>query len=684
MNLRSFLFILNIMFPLLIFSQERDSVMHSSLELDSIFNMTELSVYARRADEIVPSQRLGGKRLETLSTHSVADALRYFSGVQIKDYGGVGGLKTIDIRSMGTNHMGVFYDGIQLGNAQNGLVDLGRFSLENVEKIALYNGQKAQIFQPARDFGTSGSVYIRTRRPRFKEGKAYNLRTSIKGGSFGLINPSLTWEQRWSRDISSSLSADYTHATGKYEFRYRRVLPSGDVAWDTTAVRQNGDIHALRLEASVFGNTHDGTWNAKVYYYDSERGIPGAIVSNVWKHAQRQWDRNFFVQGQWTKHVSNRYKFQVNGKYAIDHLRYLNPDTTLMYQDDRFLQQELYLSTAHHVEILPGWQANLSADYQYNTLSASLPQFAYPQRHTLLLALASQYEYRRFRAMASLLGTNVWDRTSQGSVSGRIGNFLNRWTPSLYLSYKPLPHSDDLSLRAFYKSIFRLPTFNDLYYTEVGNTRLNPETTRQFDLGFIYSHDWYRGLFRHVEIKADGYFNLVDNKIIAIPKGSGQYRWMMMNLGKVHILGMEATAETVLRWKRDWQLLLCLNYTYQSATDRTDPKDNDPYYGTYAGQIAYVPWHSGSVAGTLSWRQLSLNYSFIYVGERYRTSSNIPQNYEQPWYTHDLSASYRLQRKGFALVLALECNNLFNQQYEVIQNYPMPGRNWKGTVKVEF
>ena len=684
MNLRSILFILNIMFPLLIFSQERDSIMVSSLKLDSIYNMSELSVYARRADEIVPSQRLSGKRLEALSTHSVADALRYFSGVQIKDYGGVGGLKTIDIRSMGTNHMGVFYDGIQLGNAQNGLVDLGRFSLDNVEEIALYNGQKAQIFQPARDFGTSGSVYIRTRRPRFEDGRTYNLRASLKGGSFGLINPSLTWEQRWSKNISSSLSADYTNATGKYEFRYRRVLPSGDVAWDTTAVRQNGDIRALRLEASVFGNTHDGTWNAKAYYYDSERGIPGAIVSNVWKHAQRQWDRNFFVQGQWTKHISDKYKFLVSGKYANDHLRYLNPDTTLMYQDDSFLQQELYLSTAHYVEILPGWQANLSADYQYNTLSASLPQFTYPRRHTLLLALASQYEYRRFRAMASLLGTNVWDRTMQDNESERTSSYLNRWTPALYLSYKPLTHSDDLSLRAFYKSIFRLPTFNDLYYTEVGNTRLNPENTRQFDLGFIYSHDWYQGLFRHIEVKADGYFNLVDNKIVAIPKGSGQYRWMMMNLGKVHILGMEATAETVMRWKRDWQLLLCLNYTYQSATDRTDPTDNDPYFGTYGGQIAYIPWHSGSVAGTLSWRQLSFNYSFIYVGERYHTSANRPQNYEQPWYTHDLSASYRLLCKAYAIVFALECNNIFNQQYEVIQNYPMPGRNWKGTLKVEF
>ena len=58
----------------------------------------------------------------------MADALRFFAGVQLKDYGGVGGIKTVNIRSMGTNHVGVFYDGIQLSNAQNGQVDLGMFS----------------------------------------------------------------------------------------------------------------------------------------------------------------------------------------------------------------------------------------------------------------------------------------------------------------------------------------------------------------------------------------------------------------------------------------------------------------------------------------------------------------------------------------------------------------------------
>ena len=93
--------------------------------------------------DVVPAQTLSGKQLERLSVHSVADAIRYFSGVQIKDYGGIGGLKTVNIRSMGTNHVGVFYDGIQLGNAQNGTIDLGRFSLDNMEAITLYNGQKS-------------------------------------------------------------------------------------------------------------------------------------------------------------------------------------------------------------------------------------------------------------------------------------------------------------------------------------------------------------------------------------------------------------------------------------------------------------------------------------------------------------------------------------------------------------
>ena len=121
---------------------------------DSIQQVDEVIISSRyNHKEVIPSQTLNGEQLEKLNAHSVADALRYFSGIQLKDYGGVGGIKTVNIRSMGTNHLGISYDGVELGNAQNGQIDLGQFSLDNVEEITLFNGQKSAILQPASDFG---------------------------------------------------------------------------------------------------------------------------------------------------------------------------------------------------------------------------------------------------------------------------------------------------------------------------------------------------------------------------------------------------------------------------------------------------------------------------------------------------------------------------------------------------
>ena len=89
-------------------------------------NLQELVVTARnKSEDVIPVQALQGDELQRLNSNSIADALRYFAGVQVKDYGGVGGIKTVNIRSMGTNHTGVVYDGVELGNAQNGQIALG-------------------------------------------------------------------------------------------------------------------------------------------------------------------------------------------------------------------------------------------------------------------------------------------------------------------------------------------------------------------------------------------------------------------------------------------------------------------------------------------------------------------------------------------------------------------------------
>lgn len=619
--------------------------------------------------ETIPSQTLGGEELKKLNSLSVADALRYFSGLQLKDYGGVGGIKTVNIRSMGTNHLGIFYDGIELGNAQNGQIDLGQFSLDNVEEISLYNGQRSAIFQPASDFGNAGSVYIRTKAPRFMMGRRYNLLVRAKYGSSDTFRFSSLWEQKLSDHISSSLSTSVLTSSGRYKFRYRRVTEDNTMAYDTTAVRHNGDIWAFRIEENVRGGIADGYWNVKAYTYHSERGIPGAIVNNVWRRGERQWDHNTFGQAVFQKSFGDKFSTKALAKYAYYVTRYVNNDETQIHVDNTYRQQEMYFSTSNVYEILSKWSVSMSYDFKWNKLNANMVDFAFPHRYSNFVSLATALTLSRIQAQASLVEQVVKDHVKYGASSSSRSTL----TPAFFVNVYPF-ESKLLAVKAFAKKSFRMPTFNDLYYADMGNSKLNPESALQYDLGFVLNKDWKQGIVDHFRLQVDGYYNTVHDKIVAYPKGQ-QFRWTMLNLGKVHIKGVDAMAEVGLEPAKDWKVTARLQYTYQDARDVTDP--NTSYY---KDQIPYIPWHSGSAILGLSWREWDLSYSFIYSGERYSQQENILYNHLQPWYTHDMSVVYHARRWS----ARLDVNNIFSQDYDVILNYPMPKRNYMLTLEYNF
>lgn len=653
--------------------------MKAQSKLDSIQHVKEIVVVSRPAmREVVPSQKLNGEMLEKLNTHSIADALRYFSGIQLKDYGGVGGIKTVNIRSMGTHHLGISYDGIQLGNAQNGQIDLGQFSLDNIEEVTLYNGQKSAIFQPASDFGHAGAIYIRTRMPVFEKGHT-NLKFNTQYGSSDMFRLSTLWEEKFSETVSSSLSAGFLTASGKYKFHYERRYPNGQTAWDTTAVRNNGDIHAERIEANIFGRLNQGSWQLKAYLYNSARGIPGAIVNNVWRRGERQQDLNTFVQAAFDKNIGEGFSTRWLAKYAYYNTHYVNKDTTQLPVDNRYKQQEIYLSTANVLELLPNWSASLSYDFKWNKLNADTYNFAFPTRVSNLVSLATAVDYKHLKAQGSIVATFINDRTHRrGEFAGMDSkNSLSRLTPALFVNIYPF-QGTFFSMRAYVKKSFRMPTFNDLYYTDMGNANLVPESALQYDIGFALNKHFESGIIRHAEMHFDAYYNTIHDKIVAYPKGQ-QFRWTMLNLGKVHIKGIDVEAEADFKIGKDLVATARAQYTYQDARDVTDP--NDSYY---RHQIPYIPWHSGSAIIGLSYRNWDLNYSFIYAGERYDEQENIIYNHMEPWYTSDLSLSYKLGFKDWMFKIKLDVNNVLDQDYEVITNYPMPGRNFALTLSAEI
>lgn len=680
-----------IFFILFIALVARSAFAMSEAEQDSLYNrfqISEVEVTARSlAKDVIVPQTLKGAELQRLNALSVADALRYFSGVQLKDYGGVGGIKTINIRSMGSQHTAVYYNGVQLGNAQNGQVDLGRFSLDNLEEIQLFNGQKSDIFQSAREFGAAGNVYLTTRKPYFKEDEKVHVHGQMRFGSFSLANPNVGVDVKLTESLSLTLDAEYVYSDGKYPFRYRRVLPSGGTAYDTTAVRQNGDVNAVRTELGLHHYYRTtGFWRLHVYNYYSERGVPGAIVNNVWRNGERLWDRNTFVQAQWQDEWFNRWSTRLLAKYANDFTHYQNYDERLLPSNNKYTQQEAYLSFANKFRIFSWWDLSLAYDYQFNALAREnllledgADHFA---RHSHWLSAATAFNVKEYlRAQASVLMTAVSNQQSATGVQPKV-------TPGVFLSFRPYPKID-LSLNAFYKQSYRYPTFNDLYYTDLGNASLRPELARQHSLELAYriSHKW---LMANVAVSY--YYNRVTDKIIAYPKGQ-QFRWTMLNLGTVKINGVDAKADFSFFLPLRWVLRTRLNYTYQKAIDVTNPSDT--YYGH---QIPYIPWHSGSAVLGLEWtsrrgNHYGLNYSFIYVGERYGQQENTIYNYVQPWYTHDLSLygewGITVNRTPYAihplwLKANIELNNLLGQDYEVIQNYPMPKQNVRCTIALRY
>ena len=638
------------------------------------YTIEEVVVTASRhkfsVESATPAQILAGRELEKLNSLSVADAIRYFSGVQLKDYGGVGGLKTINVRSLGSAHTAVFYDGMSIGNAQNGQVDLGKYSLDNIEAVELYNGQKSSIFQPARGFFASNTLFLRGKIPYFSDNQNFNIKTSFKTGSFGLLNPTLFYQQKVSQHLSLSASAEWVHAHGRYKYRYRK-----EGGYDTTAIRQNGDMTALRAEGTLHVRLkNNGQASLKAYFYGSERGLPGAIVANRYSHLQRQWDRNFFAHGSLQRSFFNRHDLLANLKFSRDYSRYLDPDYKTIdgALDNRYYQNELYASLVNQVALFGWWGVSLSTDFSVNTLDANLYRFPYPKRYSYLGVFSSSMKWKRLDVQASLMGGHFDEKTKEA----RQSDSRKVLHPAVSMSVQPF-HTKTFRFRSFYKKSFRMPTFNDLYYTFIGNSTLRPEYTTQYDLGATWLYDRQIRFFRSVSIQTDLYYNRIKDKIVAMPS-SNLFRWTMMNLGEVEIKGLEANTHFGFTLPAKAFLDLGLSYTFQKAIDMTSDG------ATYGHQIPYTPLHSGTLTALAHWQSWQLNYSFIYTGARYSQKANIPVNYVQPWYTHDLALAWERKITKIQLRIAAEINNILNQYYDVVLNFPMPGRNVRFNLSINF
>ncbi len=645
----------------------------SQISADSSRGLKAVNVTAEKKPNsfktIVPVQILNHEALQQINAETIAGAAKYFSGVLIKDYGGVGGLKTISVRSLGGVNTGLMYDGISIADAQTGQVDLSKFSAIFVQNLELDQANPQQIPLPARIYSSASILSFTSNAYNTINFSKQKLLAGIEVGSFGLWQPFMGAYVPVGKNMVISANGMGTWSDGDYPYD----IHNGMFSQKTN--RTNSDIRSFQGEFNIVNRFADSSQlQTKVWGYGSDRGLPGSIIYFNDISVQRLEDKDFFVQSRYMKKLDEVTSLLVSGKYSSFYTKYTDPNfpNNTGGLDDRYTQNEIYGSAALSHRIGNSFQFAFSSDIAVTHLTANIKDFADPTRTSLWNNIDLQFADEHWQINASLLNTNINDKTEKGTSASN----KNKFTPAIALGFKSSVESPFL-FRVFYKNIFRMPTFNDLYYTYNANInpKLQPEYSNQYDAGLTYTKS-YTSAITQLSLSLDGYYNQVKDKIIAVP-GQNLFIWTTVNLGKVNILGTDLNAQANGKFSRSLQWSLRLAYTWQQALDMTDPSSSK-----YKNEIPYTPNHSGSAIAVLVYKNWNLGYSILFSGNRYALGENDPSNEVAAWNEQDTFISWQIPLRDFAVRLKGEVNNIFNRQYEVIQYYPMPGRSFKLSITI--
>lgn len=609
------------------------------------------------------SKKADTELMQATGTLQVSDVLKYFSGATVKDYGGVGGLKTVSVRGLGASHTAVAYDGIIITDNQTGQIDLGKFSSSQTESVRMVSGPDNDLLQPAALAAQAAVISINTGRPSLQDGRPkYNAQ--YKSGSYKTLSIQAGSIFKAGQHNTLSLQGEWLKTEGNYPYTQNNGANSIEMR------RGNSDVQRFRMEGALFSDIgNKSTLTTRAYWFQSEQGLPANILYNENAARERLWNRNGFVQSTLTTAVSQRFTLRFNGKYGITYTRYLDPkvSNTQGKTDNRYTEQEGYLSAVTLYRLADCLSASFGADGRISNLDGNGAEQAQPTRYTLNSTAALKYASERLTVTGRLnhVITKEKTRLRQAAQS------YNHLSPTSGVNWLAWPAAG-LHLRASFSNTFRLPTFNDLYFEQIGRRDLRPEQASVTSAGIVIDNEIGNVSY---SIYADAYNSNVKDRIMAVP-GKNTAVWMMKNIGKVTTHGLETGLELHTQDGTIRPALL-VSYTYQRSMDKSDSNSS-----TWNHQLPYTPRHSASAVTWIETPFVNVSCNLLYSGEYFCNGYNGPEYRLPSYYEIGCSIWRTFTSHLFEETLKIEFINLTDNRYELVRNYPMPGIQMRGSVTI--
>lgn len=599
---------------------------------EQLFSLDEIVVIASKfpekmLDSIASVEVISGKEIEMAQAENLADILRSVSGLEISDYGGVGGVKAISIRGSSPEQVLVMIDDRPVNDSQTGKVDLGLIPASIIEKIEIYRGPASAIYG-ANALG--GVVNIITKKGKGDSKCALN----VNAGTFG---------------------------TQEYEASYQGVNDENNYFFTANYLTTNGNRENSQLEQNGFLGKIINQLDQQtdlgftLRYLDYNRGVPGSIDYPSPEAIQK--DRSIDLDLSWQKKMEYK-DININAFYSFQRAFFDNPGE--------------WGHTGPSVHKINSMGLSFDCtDYNF-TLSndGSDSQHIFTYGGEVKNDMVNSTDLGQYKGInGAVFVQDVWQPADMSDLKLTAGIrydynqlFGNQLSPRIGLSYRL---ADELNFHASVGKAYRAPNFNDLYWPAdayvAGNPDLLPETAWAYEAGLRYLNG---------EVDFTGELNIyrknVNNLINWAPGDTGT--WIPSNIGLSSIVGLEVILEKDL----GEHLRANLGYTYMNAVDLNTDAQLKPHH-KYNFGVGYY-----GITG-------DNNDEYFIKLDGYAVTER--PNDLLSYCLIDLNIGKELtitKKDGQKIHLDLSVKNILNQQPEIVSGYPTNGRTYAAGVSFEF
>lgn len=632
------------------------------------------------------------KEIKTINPIQVTDILKTVPGVYISDYGGIGGVKTLSMRGLASNNTLILFDGVRLNSLQNGSFDFSSFVINNINEVEINKSGNSAFYGGN---ATAGVVNLKTNNQLSINEKITNKFELSYGNLKDYVIQYQNSNQIFGQNVN--LNVGHIYNSGAYNFSTNQFDEK------LTLNRVNSDFSNFNTHLNINNlNTYNKyqnkiRYNVNMFINSNDRGVPGPVLQNVIENSNaRLTDNDLTLISNFNfeideenidkenKNNENLEKivfrdFEVKTLFKYNNLHYIDPNA-LYYSnnglENSFFSQD-YLLKLDYNEYRLDSKLKLSGELVYNKLFGDMLDKSINYVSRGVISLSSYFDKRIWYSEQENIDKNIEQATNSQLNSPQtldimasmrydyFNDFGNMLSSFWGVNYENQEFKSGAKLNFSYN--FRPPSFNEMYYLNFGNTKLIPEKSTSFSI------DLNTKIIDDFDINLNLSNIQTKDRIISIPKSP--VVWTAYNLGNVEVNSIELS----LKYELNQNIILNFGYLYQIALDKTQNSVS------FDKQLPYTPNEIVNLNFYYYSNKFEFNILNRYNSFRYTTANNNPNEYLSKFIITDLNFNYNFvnenENKSNFYTAFLSMNNIFNQEFSLINNFPMPGRLMRVGVK---